>query len=372
MYTERAEHFLQKTTSRQIVIIGTIYALVTTLISVPAQMVYYARQHVGISLILSAAVVLFGIWMIAKVLGRFPKQDLFQALITRYPIGGRITSALYILFFFYVAVRDLRLVTDFTNVVLLPATPLGVIAFLVMISAVFLVYGGVEVLGRATEIYGILLLLLLLSIPLVLSGEYDIQFARPFLEFDTPGILIGSWFVLPYLGEIIGIAFMYTNGTLRFKHAFLGLLLGTLALLTLLVQSVLILGIPIMSRMLYPTYELVRQIRITDFLDRFDLPIVGIWYPAMIAKIGYSIFIVCNGIKRIVPESSGQRLVYPVGLFIFVCSIWFFESSIQLFNLNRVWPLVAICFLFLIPAVLFMALRPKEITNGEEHENGAG
>ncbi|WP_162848555.1 GerAB/ArcD/ProY family transporter [Paenibacillus nanensis] len=363
---------MQKITSRQIVIIGTIYTLVTTLITVPTQMVYYARQHVGISLIVSAAVVLFGIWMITKVLGRFPKQDLFQALINRYPVGGRITSALYVLFFFYVAVRDLRLVTDFTNVVLLPTTPLGVIAFLVMISAVFLVYGGVEVLGRATEIYGILLLLLLLSIPFVLFGEYDIQFARPFLEFNTPGILIGSWFVLPYLGEIIGIAFMFTNGKLRFKHASLGLLLGTLAMLTLLVQSVLILGIPIMSRMLYPTYELVRQIRVTDFLDRFDLPIVGIWYPAMIAKIGYSIFIVCNGIKRVVPESSGQRLVYPVGLLIFVCSIWFFESSIQLFNLNRVWPMVAVCFLLLIPAVLLVAMRPKELTSGEDHEKGAG
>lgn len=343
--------------------------LTTTLLTVNSQTVFYAKQQIWLSYLLVAAVILVPLWLLAKVLARFPGCDLFQAMVNRFPIIGRIISGLYILFFYFILLRDLRVVTDFTKVVLLATTPLAVIAFLIAVSAIFLAYGGIEVLARATEVYGMLLLLVIALLPVVLFREYDMSLATPFLVQDQSGMLIGSWFLFPYLGEILGIAFIFGKRSLRFTHGLAALLIGTVALISLAAQSVLVLGVPIMSRMLYPTYELVRQIQVTDFLDRFDLPLVGVWFPVMITKIGYSLYIVCNGIKRTVPGTTGQRMVFPFGLLAFVCSIWFFENSIQLFNLNRVWPIVSALIVLLIPVLLFVVLKPKARTQKEEENS---
>jgi spore germination protein len=349
-----------KISSRQVILIGAMYVLDSSLISVHAQMAWYAKQHIWLSHVIAAAALLLPLWLITKVLARFPDRDLFEAMVIRFPVVGRVIGMSYIVFFMYILSRDLRMTVDFANVSLLPTTPLGVIAALLTLSAIFLAYGGVEILGRATEVYGTLLLIIVALMSTVLFREFDISLAMPFFRFDAQGIFVGSWLVVSYLGEVIAIAFLFSNRTLQFKHVFWALAIGTTALLALAVQSLLTLGIPVMSRMLYPNYELVRQLRLTDFLDRFDLPLVGLWLPTMITKIGYSLFIVCHGIKRMVPNTSGQRFVVPVAFLAMACSFWFFESAMQLFNLNRVWPAVSLIFQWLIPVLLFFLLKPKK------------
>lgn len=65
-----------------------------------------------------------------------------------------------------------------------------------------------------------------------------------------------------------------------------------------------VLGYPILARTLYPSDELVRQVRVTDFLDRMDLFYVGIWLPTMMTKIAYSLYLVCHGLNRVAPNLS--------------------------------------------------------------------
>lgn len=351
---------MQTISSRQLILIGAMFTLTTTLISVQSQMVWYSKQQIWLSHVLALLVMLLPLWMLSKVLARFPERDLFEVLVIRFPVIGRGIGLLYVLFYFYILFRDLRMAVDFTNVALLPETPLGITAGLVMFSVICLTYGGIEILGRSTEVYGTLLLVMSALISVVLFREFDWTNMMPFWDIDASGVVIGSWLLISYLGEMIGIAFFCSGRMLRFKHCFLGLLIGTGVLMALAVQALLVLGIPVMSRLLYPNYELVRQIRITDFLDRFELPLVGIWLPAMMTKIGYSLFIVCHGLKRLVPNTSGQRFVIPVGLLAYACSFWFFENTIQLFNLNLEWPAVSLIFQLIIPALLFMILKPKK------------
>jgi len=349
----------QLVSNRQLILIGAMYTLDATLISVQGQMAQYAQQQVWLAHLLGAAIIAVPVWMLARVMSRFPNRDLFEALVERFPAMGRVVSALYVAFFFYILVRDLRMSVDFTNVALLPTTPLEVTAVMIVLSVVFLTTGGIEILARTTEMYGAALLMAVLAISVLLFREFDVTYALPLLDANPEGIAVGTWFILSYLGEAIGVAFLCSGCTMRPRVLLGGLLLGTAALLLLAVQCLLVLGIPVMSRMLYPNYELVRQLRITDFLDRFELPLVGLWLPTIITKIGYSLYIVCVGIKRIIPGVSGQRLVAPVAFLALACSFWFFESAIQMFNLNRTWPAASLFFQLLLPTLLFAALRPK-------------
>jgi spore germination protein len=336
-----------------------MYTFDASLVSVQAQMAFYAKQHTYVAHVIAFAILLIPLWFLVKVLSRYPKQDLYEAIISRFPTVGRAMAFLYVLYFFYLLTRDLRMTVDFCSVNLLQNTPLGVLAGLIILSVIFLSYGGIEILGRSAELYGALLFIVLTMIPFLLFREFDRTMLMPYFDFDVPGIMAGVWLFIAYLGEIVGVAFLFSGQTLRFKHTLLGLGFGAGFLTLLAVMCLLVLGVPITSRVMYPNYELVRQIQITDFLDRFDMPLVGLWLPAMFTKIGFSLYAVCLGIKRIVPNTSGQRFVVPVGLLAFACSFWFFQNAVQLLNFNRTWPAISMMFQFVIPCILYVVLRPK-------------
>src|SRR5690606_33823548 len=144
-----------KLTSRQLVLIGALFALTDATMSVQAQMAAFARQHLWLVYVIAFLALLVPLWMLSRVSARFPGRDLFQVLVERSPVMGRVLVALYILYFLWIAAKDVRLTGDFVNITLLTRTPVGVIAAVNILAAVTLVRpAGLQVLARSSEIYG--------------------------------------------------------------------------------------------------------------------------------------------------------------------------------------------------------------------------
>ena len=351
---------MTKLTSRQLVLIGALFALTDATMSVQAQMAAFARQHLWLVYVIAFLALLVPLWMLSRVSARFPGRDLFQVLVERSPVMGRVLVALYILYFLWIAARDVRLTGDFVNITLLTRTPVGVIAAVNILAAVTLVRpAGLQVLARSSEIYGTVLFLIIPLVFIALFKDLDFSFVLPLTEFDATGVMHGVWVMTAYLGDIVGIVFLVSEGVFRFRDGFYALGLAAAGLLVISMLAVLTLSVPVMSAMTFPLYEMVRHIRITDFLDRFELPILAIWATTIICKIGYSLYLICLGCKRLVPGLPGQRMVFPAGLLIFACSFWFFENAVDMINMNLTMPLAEYVFQFMLPAVLFAALWPK-------------
>ena len=164
------------------------------------------------------------------------------------------------------------------------------------------------------------------------------------------------------MGELLVLPFVFNRRVFTFRTGVYALSIGTFLLTLLILFNILVLGVHISTRFMYPNHELTRQIRLTDFLDRFDLLLVSIWASAMFTKIGFSVYVVCLGIKRCLPSASEKLLVSPIMVFSMVCSFWFFENSIQLLNLNHTWPALSIVIQFGLPLLLYFLLRPKKNT----------
>ena len=357
---------MTKLTSRQVVLIGALFAITDATTSVQAQVASFARQHICVVYLITFAVLLIPLWMLSRVSKRFPRQDLFQALAERHPVMGRAVILLYILYFLWVAARDVRLTGDFFNITLLTRTPVGVITAVNILAAVTLVRpAGIKVLARSTELYGTALFLIIPLVFIALFKDLDFSFMLPLADFDVVGVLEGAWVITAYFGDIIGIAFIVSGGEFRFRDGFWAMALASGGLLIISMLSVLSLGVPVMSTMTFPLYEMVRQIRITDFLDRFELPVLAVWATTIVCKIGYSLYLMCLGFKRMIPGLPGQRMVFPVALLLFSCSFWFFENAVDMINMNLTMPLMEYVFQFLFPAVLFLALWPKREGGGE-------
>lgn len=355
---------MERISGRQLALIGAVYTMDATLVSLPAQISAVAKQDAIFAFIPAALLILGSLWLLARVMARFPEQDLYTAMIQRFPLLGRLIALGYVLFYFFIMTRDLRMMADFISITLLPQTPLVVVASLVAVCVMGAARAGVEVLGRLTELFTIPLLIIVFLLPLMMVKDLSWDRFQPFLEYGIRGQVQGAWYAVAYVGEIVALPLIFANQTFKLRHGAIGLLLGTAVLVELALLGNGVLGYPLLERSLYPTYELVRQVRITDFLDRLDLFFVGIYFPTMMTKIGYSLYVVCRGVDRIMPTPSPGTLVAPLALLGVACAGWFFADTIQLIQLNRTWPALALLFQLLIPLLLFLIMRPKRQGSG--------
>lgn len=361
---------MERISPRQLILMGIMYVLINTLLSVPTQVVSYASQHAWLSFLIPCLVLAPSLWLLAKVSSRYPDQDLFSAMTGRFPVLGRVLTLVIVLYVFFTIARDLRMLADFTNVVLLQQTPMWVITALLTFTMFLIARGGIEIAARMTELSAPFTILVMLMVPLVMVKDFDYTFLMPFFEFDWKGIGIGSWYTFSYIGEIMVLPFLFSHQTFRFRYGLIGMLGGTFLIMLFVTNEILILGVHIIPRLLYPTYELIREIQITDFLDRLDLPLVSIWFPALIIKAAYSLYLACHGLGVIFPSLSVRAVMPSISFLAYVSSFWFFHSSVELLAFNRVWTLIALIPQILIPLLLFVILRPKAGNSSVEQPRG--
>ncbi|WP_339305171.1 endospore germination permease [Paenibacillus sp. FSL R5-0519] len=362
----------QSVTYRQIVLLILLLSISGTLIQPHAQAIYYAEQHAYLSYLPVAVVMIASMWMISRVQRRFPNQDLFEALTDRFPFMGRLAGVMYILFFFFIFARDIRLIGDYVSITLLETTPISIVVLSLMIMAVFIVRGGLGSLIGMAELYVTLFLLNSIIVPFMLIQQINMDNLMPYFHVDVAGVGKGSWYIFSFYGEMIALPFVVKGSDFRFKPVLWGIIISGLLMMLILVETITSIGVPIASRLVYPSYELARQLQISDFLDRFDLALAAATLPTMITKIAFDLYFVCWGLKRMIPNVSGKVMTGPVALVGFVCAFWFFKNAIQLNRFTREWTWIAIVFEVLFPIVLFLFLRPRKKDKKESTQQRSG
>jgi len=350
----------QGVTGRQLVLLIMLLSITGTLIQPHAQAIFYAEQHAYLSYIPVFLVMVASLWMLSRVQRRFPKHDLFESLVERFPFLGRVTGVMYILFFLFIFARDIRLIGDYVSITLLETTPISMIALTLIFMAVFIVRGGLGSLIGMSELYVTLFLLNSLIVPMMLIKQINLDNLMPYFDIDVPGVGKGSWYIFSFFGEVVALPFVVKGSDFRIKPIMWGLTISVLLMMLIITETIASIGVPIASRLVYPSYELARQLQISDFLDRFDLALAAATLPAMITKIGFDLYFVCWGLKRMIPKVSGKVMTGPVALVGFVCSFWFFKNAVQLFRFTREWTWIGIVFEVLFPIILFVFLRPRK------------
>jgi spore germination protein len=345
----------------QIILMGMNVFSTTVIMSLPAQIIRIAGQDAWMCYFPALLLMLVPVWLYSMILRRFPEQDLFLALNSRFPFLGGILSIFYILFFFFILIRDLRMLIDLINNTLLPLTPSPVIAALVIFTCILAARGGVQVVARMHELFYPILVVIVASLPLLLYSEVDLRFLKPVLNHGVLPVFHGSWYALSYLGEITVLPFISSNRAFQFRQGLKGLVFSTIMLEVLIILNILVLGPNIAGRIMYPNYELVREIRISEFLDRFDSILVMLYIPTFFLKLSLMLHIICYGMKQAMPDFQEKTLTTLIGILAFVCTFWFCENSVQLLNLNGGWTSIALFFEFLVPVILFGVLKPKRI-----------
>lgn len=345
---------------RQAVLIGATFIMAPALVIIPSHMILAAGQDAWIGFLPPLAAGALSLWALSAVMSRFdPEQDLATSLVSRHPYVGRAVLLAYLLYFQLVFIRDLRMLADVINVILLPQTPIPMIAFMIALTAFLVARSGLEVIGRMTELFGLVLLIIVLSLPLLVLKDIHLKYLQPPLEHGIGPPLRAGWYYLTYVSEIAALPLMISRRSFRLQEGLKALLIGILLSAVATTTTVLVIGPYLSGRFIYPVYALVRHIRITDFLDRFDLLLVGLWMPAMLLNTASVLFVVCHLLARFWPVMTLKRTAGPAALLGLAGALFLFASNLELYNVLFDWPPLALTLGTGLPVLLALTVWPR-------------
>ncbi|MGG1368187.1 GerAB/ArcD/ProY family transporter [Priestia megaterium] len=275
---------------------------------------------------------------------------------------GWIIGLLYVLLFLYMAARNVRDFGDLLVSSTLTQTPLLAVNFSLVIMICYVLYLGIEVLGRTAEVFIVILLLFGVAgnFFVLVSGDFDFNQIRPFLEqgWKLPlRVAFRDVFFFPF-GEMIVFTMLlpYLNRPKLVKKVWLsaivssGLLLSWTAILNIAVLSV-----DVVERSVFPTLLTIGKVNLFDFIERLDAIVVFTMLITVFFKVSIFLYGAVIGIVDLFKLNNRQQILLPIGVIIIFLSMTMASSfSEHLEEGHDVLHYYFIGFHLLIPLLMFL------------------
>jgi spore germination protein KB len=317
-------------------------------------------------------------YIFSVLVRRFPGKNLFD--INKVVFGSVIGTLFNLLLLFHIWLileRDLSLLGKFVGITLLPTTPEEFILLLLML--LLMIYGktSVEVLARVNDFFFPIFVLMILLLPLMLANEVDIHFIQPVLIEPGRSFLFGNLLNLGWYGDIFVMgAFLHTlwgsdHTRSAIRH---GAFLASLLLGIILLMEVMVLGPDIPGNLVYPFYNLIQQIHITDFLDRMDLIILSIWFPVTACAVILVYLALLTGFTSLTKHKDYGTINTPVAFLVLITTLLAFKSTAEVFSFgNFSSPVIVLCYQPVMFLLLWLLSLRYPITerSGQEQRDGA-
>ena len=257
-----------------------------------------------------------------------PNKNLFEMMeycFTR-PIAIFMSFG-YSTYFFFLSCRVLRDFAELIASAILPVTPIEVIVLTFMVVIAYIVYLGLEVLGRVTEIFTpyLLGLIILLAILLIVSGEIELHNVEPVLGDGLKPVvktIFPSLISFPF-GELVVFTVILSSVT-EFKKCKKVSLISVLVAGGLLVLASLLmlftLGADVMQNANFPLLSAARRVSIGNFIERIDAIVVFIMMLGILVKSAVYLYGGLKGLEYVfrVPY---RYFVFPISMIIAIFSI---------------------------------------------------
>ncbi|MEW9502237.1 GerAB/ArcD/ProY family transporter [Jeotgalibacillus marinus] len=260
---------------------------------------------------------------------------------------GNLIIFFYTLYFLFMSVYILKNFVYLMGITMLEKTPSPIISITFILAVAYILYLGLDVLARLTELYFPLFFLgvCIVAIGLFFSKELYIQNLLPVLP-DGIGPIFHNLFkksvLFPY-GEMIAFTVIFPkviqkNFTRRVSIVTI-IAIGLFLTFGVLLE-ILTLGPELRNRSQYPFVSTVREVEVLEFIGRVDiLYVFHVMFGAFV-KICVYLYAVLIGLETITNRRY-RTFVYPFALLAAFLSI--IESPGQQTNLA-----VALEFVFML------------------------
>lgn len=236
-----------------------------------------AKQDAWISLIITGLLCITIVFLLTRLALAQQNQTLMGSSVLIFGRWvGKIVVMPYFLVWIAISAVALRSMVDFFQSTLLNKTPSWIIMIIVLSLMVYLVHGGISVIGRFSEIVGpVFFLLVILSFILNITNVNIAKIVPVLGDNEIPTIIKGVVPSTPLIGvELVMILVLMSFMRNPKKAPLQSTIAVATASLILVIAAILILLVfgPELSTMINtPYFELVRAIDIMDFIQNLDV-----------------------------------------------------------------------------------------------------
>lgn len=269
---------------------------------------YFYRQFPDLSLIR----------YVQKIVGKF----------FGWPFG-----LIIVLYFIYDAARDVRDAGEMLFISIYNETPVFILNAAMLFSVAYVLYKGVEVLARISEIFAAIIIVSVIagSILVFLSGIVDIRNLLPVLENGWKPIVTTVYpntFVVPF-GEMFCFCMLFPHlkePRKQMRTGLFAIVIGGFILSYIIALDIAVLGTDIAGRSTFALLTMISKVDIADFLQRLDPLVLFILIIVVFFKVSLLFYAAVIGAAELFNVQSHRQLVFPIGIVVLLTSIFIASS----------------------------------------------
>ena len=336
-----------KISTRQFTLMLFSLLLSTVMFSLPGILIEQSKQDVWQVMLITFAVD-SALALIYFFLGmRYPQQTMIQYSETILgPWLGKITGLLFVLFLGYMTLITLKVVVEFINTVILTETPQLVISFILLLTGLYAVNAGLEVIARLGEIVAPLMLISLLIILSFSLNRVELVNLRPVFQHNVWVLLKTSLQPISFYGVCItmGIFMAYHNNpkeSLKAKW----IAIGSVTFLTIvtLMSLITIFGTSYSSQQLYPVFRLAQIIKVGDFFERIETLVIIFQIAGAFVNLVILYYSSVLGLAQIFKIQRYQTLTPYFGVCLLILSMFVYSNITERYQfIGTFFPFLAL------------------------------
>ncbi|MBO8138444.1 MAG: endospore germination permease [Desulfotomaculum sp.] len=288
--------------------------------------------------------------LLTLLLQRFPNTNFIDININVLgKFAGSLAAGILVFYFALTASLVTRGITNVALTTVLPSTPPLVIMSILVLTSIYAVYFGLEILARVNLILFALKTVTFLSVIFFTIPQMELENLLPLWEKGSMSVTEGILSIHSAFTGYIILAYAYPylrnkKGAL-FTAAF-ALLVITVIYLIAVVISTAVFGPSELVRMNWPVFFLIRQVPVP-----VDAPFMAVWVTNAFSVISSTIFMLCYTLKELFKLKDYRYLLPPLA--VIIISISSLPQNIQetgSFAVNLAY--IGTIFEWLMPAVL--------------------
>ncbi|GLB61817.1 GerAB/ArcD/ProY family transporter [Cytobacillus sp. NCCP-133] len=317
----------QKISVRQFRVLVILFTIGTSILIVPSVLASEAKQDAWIAAILGMGFSLLVILLYNKLGLMFPNMTIVQ--MNQKVFGKWLGKAISLLFFsmaFLYSSALLFYTGNFFIIEIMPETPIEATVVLMGAIMVMAVRQGLETFARSAELFFLIFFLLFFFLIFSVVPEIEFKNLQPIFEVEFKPLLRGSIFlvVTSTINAVVLLMVFPTdvNQPKKAQKSFLiGTLIGGLVMIIITLLSILVLGPYLSEKLVYPGYELGKQINIGNFITRMEAIMAAMWMITIYYKLVLYFYASVLGFTQILNMKDFRPFTLPLGMIAIVLSL---------------------------------------------------
>ncbi|WP_053376477.1 GerAB/ArcD/ProY family transporter [Paenibacillus sp. FJAT-27812] len=303
-----------------------------TLYLTQSLVIHTAKQDAWMSFLIGG-VIACGITLLSVALARlYPDQTLVE--FSRTILGrwlGKIIVVPFLAMWIFISSTLLRQFSDFFQMIMFDQTPTSVLMLMMMLIVSGLVWtGGIASIARCSQIVGPIIMVIVVLIICLSFNNFEFEQILPVFSDSGVGALIrGSLTPASVFGDAVFLLMLtkfMENPRQGTKKVVWGVAVVSVISSVLTLTALSIFGPALASKMLFPTFEMIRYVSLMEFIQNIEIFSTVIWFFSVFIKLSVYLFSTCYGISQWLGLKHWTRSIWVIAPAVFLIA-WKFPQT---------------------------------------------